>query len=319
MSLTAMIPRGLEAARFVPVPAGEKHPRRKWQDIRLTAEQMQQHIARGENVAIRVGGDGGIVDADLDCAEAMALAPTYLPATGAIFGRRSKPGSHWLYRAAGATYTSFADPTNGEMLAELRADGRDGGAHLTLIPPSVTDEERREWQGEAVEPNEVNSLVLARRIGWLAVGCLTMRYVSEYAARRPYFDLPDVLFEFDPALGRRAYHWVGRLAPDERPPDVKPRREYSHTELRLEEIVAAIPNRCSWDEWNRVGLAIYAASGGSELGFIAFDDFSSRSPKYAPPSVLERWRNYRRSPPNRISLGSLVHLARQAGWRRSAA
>jgi hypothetical protein len=205
------------------------------------------------------------------------------------------------------------------MLLELRADGRDGGAHLTLIPPSVTSGERREWHGESVEPALVDAAVLVRRMGWLAVGCLMMRHVSEYAARRPYHDLPDLLWESDPVLGRRAFHWVGRLAPDERPPDLKPRREYTGSELRLEEIVAAIPNRCGWEEWSRIGLAIFAASDGSELGFVAFDDFSSRSAKYDPHAVLERWKNYRRSPPSRISLGTLVHLARQAGWRRSAA
>jgi hypothetical protein len=65
-------------------------------------------------------------------------------------------------------------------------------------------------------------------------------------------------------------------------------------------------------------MAIYAASGGSEEGFIAFDDFSARSPKYDPYSVRERWQNYRRSPPCRIGIGTLVHVARAAGWQRGA-
>ena len=131
--------------------------------------------------------------------------------------------------------------------------------------------------------------------------------------------MPDLLWEADPSLGRRAYHWIGKLAPDERPPDVKPRRDYTSSELRLEEIVAAISNDGGWEEWNRLGMAIYNASGGSQLGFVCFDDFSARSPRYDPHAVLELWRNYRRSPPTRITLGSLVHLARQNGWRRSVA
>lgn len=313
-----MIPAALAGVQLIPVPPGEKACRiRGWPDIRLTAEEVQQHLAAGGNIAVRLSG--GLVDADLDSTEALALADLYLMPTGAEFGRRSKPRSHRLYVAPGAVYASFADPTTGEMLIELRADGRDGGAHASLLPPSVTSGERREWHLEDVEPAVVDAAVLTRRMGWLAVGCLTMRYISEHAARRPYHDLPDLLWEADPALGRRAYHWVGRLAPDERPPDLKPRRHYSTSELRLEEIVAAIPNNCSWDDWNRVGMAIFAASGGSELGFVAFDDFSSRSPKYDPYAVMERWRNYRRSPPSRISLGTLVHLAREAGWRRNVA
>jgi hypothetical protein len=82
-------------------------------------------------------------------------------------------------------------------------------------------------------------------------------------------------------------------------------------------MVAAIPNNCSWDEWNAIGLAIYAACGGSEHGFIVFDDFSARSSKYQPEAVVERWRNYRRSPPNRTGLGKLISLAVAAGWRPS--
>jgi hypothetical protein len=62
-------------------------------------------------------------------------------------------------------------------------------------------------------------------------------------------------------------------------------------------------------------LAIFAASGGSGDGFIAFDDFSARSRKYHPQNVKERWRNYRRSPPNRTGIGKLITLARAAGWR----
>jgi hypothetical protein len=286
----------------------------------MSPEEVQQHLARQGNIAIRLGpASGDLVDADLDCTEAMTLADLYLPQTGAVFGRPSKPRSHRLYRARGAVFAAFADPLDGSMLLELRADGRDGGAHLTLIPPSVADGERRAWDSDAIEPAEIKGDVLGLRMAWLAIGCLTMRHISEHTARRPHHDLPDLLWEAEPALGRRAYHWIGHLAPDERPPDLRPRRNYSSSELRLEEIVAAIPNRFSWEEWNRIGMAIYAASGGSELGFVIFDDFSARSPKYDSRTVLERWRAYHRSPPSRISLGTLIHLARQNGWRRSVA
>jgi hypothetical protein len=62
-------------------------------------------------------------------------------------GRASKPRSHRLFIAPGAVFEAFADPISGEMLVELRTDGRDGGAHLSLLPPSITDGERREWHG----------------------------------------------------------------------------------------------------------------------------------------------------------------------------
>jgi Primase C terminal 2 (PriCT-2)/Bifunctional DNA primase/polymerase, N-terminal len=316
-----MIPAGLAGAQLIPVAPGEKGPKFKnWPECRLSLEEARGHISRSGNLAVRWGrSSGDLVDADLDAAEAVKLAPTYLPGTSAIFGRRSKQHSHWIYRAPGAIYAAFADPLDGTMLCELRADGRDGGAHVTVIPPSIADGERREWDRGEIEPAEVDAAVLTRRVAWLAIGCLTMRHISEHAACRPNHDLPDLLWEVDRALGRRAYHWINRLAPDEQPPDLKPRRQYTAVELRLEEIVAAIPNDCTWDEWNRIGLAIFAASDGSELGFVCFDDFSARSPKYNPQAVLERWRNYRRSPPSRISLGTLVRLAQQAGWHPSVA
>jgi hypothetical protein len=165
----------------------------------------------------------------------------------------------------------------------------------------------------------VDAAVLTRRMAWLAIGCLTMRHVSETAARLPGPDLPDILWEASHDLGRAAYRWLGRPASDEAQRDSRPRSEMTREELDLAEVVAAIGNNFSWDEWNRVGMAIYGASGGSDDGFLAFDDLSARSPKYDPHAVRERWRNYHRSPPSRIGIGTLVHLAREAGWRRGAA
>src|ERR1700687_2352040 len=160
-----MIPVALNAASFVPVPAGEKIPNCKgWPELRLSAEEIQPHLAAGGNVAMRVGRlSGDLVDADLDSREAIELANLYLPPTGAEFGRPSKPRSHRLYKSPGTVFAAYADPTTGEMLAELRADGREGGAHLSLIPPSVTSGERREWFGETVEPAALDAAVLARR------------------------------------------------------------------------------------------------------------------------------------------------------------
>jgi len=306
--------------RLVLIPANSKNPGRKdWHAATSTLVEIERHVGRGGNIGLLTGSGAGIVDIDLDCPEALALASIYLPETGAVFGRASKPASHRLYIAPGAIYECFSDPSDGSTLMELRAPGRDGGAHQTLIPPSTADGECREWINDRIELATIDASILGRRVAWLAIGCLVMRHVSEHAARRPGWDLPDLLWEYNQQLGRRAYRWAGQLAPDERPRDVKPRRDYTNAELRLDEVVAAIVNDFDWHDWNRAGLAIYDASGGSQLGFICFDDLSSRSSKYDPHAVLERWKNYRRSPPNRIGLGTLVHLAKQAGWKRSAA
>jgi hypothetical protein len=299
-----------------PVPLGQKNPVIKgWPNRHFGLADFDD----SSNVAIRLGQHSSdLVDCDLDCEEAIELASIYLPETGAIFGRKSKPRSHRLYIASDAKFETFVDPIAQQTLLELRSDGRDGGAHLTLVPPSISDGERREWYGD-IEPAAFDGRALRICMACLAIGCLTMRYVSEYAARRPGPDLLDILWEFDHELGRPAYRWLGKPAPDAPRYSPKPRHELTEREISLRELARHIPNNADWHEWNRVGMAFYTASNASDEGFIAFDDWSAKSPnKYDPHAVEERWRNYRRSPPSRIGLGTLIHLAHQAGWRRSA-
>jgi hypothetical protein len=38
--------------------------------------------------------------------------------------------------------------------------------------------------------------------------------------------------------------------------------------------LAVIPNDVGWDDWNRVGMAVWRATGGAEPGFAAFDMWS---------------------------------------------
>ena len=78
---------------------------------------------RAMNIGVLLGdASGGLADGDLDCPEAIALAPVFLPPTR-TFGRESKPRSHWLYIAKGAPTVKFEDPAGKGMLVELRANG----------------------------------------------------------------------------------------------------------------------------------------------------------------------------------------------------
>ena len=79
--------------------------------------------------------------------------------------------------------------------------------------------------------------------------------------------------------------------------------------LMVEAAVNAIPNNdLDWETWNTHGMAIFAASGGSNDGFILFDRFSKKSAKYDDRVTIERWHSYHRSPP----FGSLHHWACEA-------
>lgn len=69
-----------------------------------------------------------------------------------------------------------------------------------------------------------------------------------------------------------------------------------------------------WDGWNKIGMAIWAATAGK--GFAIFDTWSQKSAKYDAETTRGRWEHYETSPPNRIGAGSLFFMAREArpGW-----
>jgi hypothetical protein len=311
---SALRQRGL---RVIPVPPAEKGPRlHEWKKANLSAADIRKLFRPDSNVGVIL--DPPLVDVDLDCVEALALAPIYLPETRAQFGRPSKPLSHWLYSSPGAVFEAFSDPLldGKNTLVELRAQGKDGGAHQTLFPPSVTDGERREWHGDVIAPAFIEAATLRHRVAWLAVACLVFRYLSPTAARKPGPDVPDLLMEFDRPLGERAFQWLGKPYPGSAPKKYpRHRSQLTQAERDLAEIVHAIPNNgVAWDEWNSVGMAIWSVDP-SEHGFIVFDDWSAKSAKYDQHETRERWRHYHRSPPNRTGIGKLIALALKEGWR----
>src|SRR4051794_25066687 len=85
----------------LPIPFRSKNPGiAGWEQLRLTeAELPGRFNGRPQNIGVLLGDPSdGLVDVDLDCPEAIAIAHLYLPPTQCIFGRRSKPRSHYIYR-----------------------------------------------------------------------------------------------------------------------------------------------------------------------------------------------------------------------------
>jgi hypothetical protein len=82
----------------------------------------------------------------------------------------------------------------------------------------------------------------------------------------------------------------------------------------------AIPNSgpADWEHWNNIGLAVWLATGGSELGFAGLHAWSAKHPDYDEDELRERWKHYFESPPDRTGAGKLYALAAKAlpGWRR---
>src|SRR5262249_42316003 len=126
----------------VPVPPRTKGPSRNgWQTRLIDAASAPHFFTHNENVGIILGPmSHGLTDIDLDCPEAVAIAPYVLPQTKAIFGRTSKRCSHWLYytdlaiNAENAT-VKYNDPRTKGAVVELRIGG-DKGAQ-TIFPGST--------------------------------------------------------------------------------------------------------------------------------------------------------------------------------------
>jgi Bifunctional DNA primase/polymerase, N-terminal len=84
----------------LPIPIGKKGPIiEDWQKLTITSDNVARYFnGAALNVGAQMGpASGGLLDVDLDCPEAVALAPYFLPPTKLIYGRPGKRRSHWLY------------------------------------------------------------------------------------------------------------------------------------------------------------------------------------------------------------------------------
>ena len=83
----------------------------------------------------------------------------------------------------------------------------------------------------------------------------------------------------------------------------------------LAEAMEWLPNPdLHWEDWNRVGMALYAGTSGDDKGFALFDGWSRHSAKYDAKETQKRWAGYRRSPPTHIGAGTIYHFAERSGW-----
>ena len=98
----------------------------------------------------------------------------------------------------------------------------------------------------------------------------------------------------------------GRRAAGMRAGDGPPDRDTVADALR------AIPNDLEYDEWVRVGFALYAATGGT--GQDLWEAWSAGSAKNDPGLTARKWRTFGQG--RTISTATLFRFAKEAGWKR---
>jgi hypothetical protein len=166
----------------LPLPHRQKRPTDVgWQHRVITTLDAGLFFnSKAMNIGVVLGPSShGLVDVDLDCDEAITIAPAVMPPTKAIFGRASARGSHRLYyhptlaASVDRVTLQFKDPTNDSMVLEVRVGGGDKGAQ-TVFPGSTHETgEAISWD-ETGEPATVGD-DLVQRAKITAALCLLAR------------------------------------------------------------------------------------------------------------------------------------------------
>lgn len=156
----------------IPIAARSKNPGRKdWQKQRYTSDQVPAFFRGEGNIGV-ILGPSGLVDIDLDCLEAVKLAGSFLPKS-AVFGRKSNPDSHWVYKVENPLPHKDFRAKSGKIL-EYRS-----GNHQTVFPPSI------HVTGEAIKwttpppATQTDGRELFESVSRLAAASLMLRHFQE--------------------------------------------------------------------------------------------------------------------------------------------
>lgn len=144
-----------------------------WQATVFTPEDFGPE----DNIGIKQRD--GLVDVDLDCDETVVLADQFLPETGAVYGRKSKPRSHRLYKSKIEQLLAIVDIGSKlkSTLIEIRI------SHQSMSPFSIHPcGETVEWESEG-DPAEVDPKGLTRAVRLLATASLIARYYAPKGMR----------------------------------------------------------------------------------------------------------------------------------------
>lgn len=88
--------------------------------------------------------------------------------------------------------------------------------------------------------------------------------------------------------------------------------------------MAFIPNAGTdvhYDDWVKMGYAVYRATGGGDAGYKIWDEWSAKSSKYEPNEQFAAWGRIHRAVvaadvPVKVGAGTIFFHAKMAGWVR---
>lgn len=177
--------------RTVPIAPGSKRPSGGdgWNKLRISEKSLEKHFRAGDNVGGLWGEPSGwIVDVDLDWDEAARFAEHYLPETF-IYGRRSRPNTHYLYRVKGAVNLSRLlpknkkdpDPDNEGKIIEIRSTGSQ-----SVLPPSMHPDNERYEINHDIEFTSITKAELERRVDRVAAAAVLLRNFPSSGGRHDY-------------------------------------------------------------------------------------------------------------------------------------
>ena len=231
--------------RIIPIPHKSKAAKiNNWPNLKVDTDNFEKYFPSNKemNVGVMNGKkSGNIVDIDIDDLGALELSEYYLPKTNMIFGRKSNPKSHWIYKCESLPKTQKFQTKSCGVVIEIRANGTQ-----TIFPPSTHE------SGEAIQfvedgkPTSVKKEELEKACTVITVGTILLKYYAEDGHRNdfalPVSSVALRLFEGDVAQAKRFVKIIAQLSGDDEAEQRALIVEHTNKKIQNGDLVQGIPS-----------------------------------------------------------------------------
>lgn len=185
------IARSYQQRGFQPLPIPFKSKKAtlpNWTNFQTTDADLPNYFnGTPQNVGVLLGKTSNwLVDIDLDAPESLRIAHLFLPETKSVFGRTSKPKSHYLYISPNAETVKFSGK---EMVVELRSTGCQ-----TVFPNSTHESGEIITWYEDGEPLVIDFDTLRCQVAKLASAVLLAGHWTDGNRHEPTLALSGALY-----------------------------------------------------------------------------------------------------------------------------